>query len=401
MKHAPGRVRYWVLIGFLVLADLALAAVFLGWLWGQAAGLPDIASDAFGTAATPTLSIPLSSAIVSKLILTPTITQPPATPTAPPIPPLTLDGIFPPRDLTGLKLDPKRLRTIVATGDVIPARSTDGIIRARKDDFSYTITATKELLAAGDITVINLEAPLVQSCPPHDSGFKFCGRPGFVQALQVAGVDVVTLENNHIRNFGTEGVTETIKSLEAARLNWTVGETPAIVDVRGVKFGFLAFNGVGERFNRPTMVARIKSLRLQVDVLVAAMHWGAEYVALPEADPSLAPDNPVDIAHLVIDAGADLVIGNHPHWIQGVELYKEKLIAYAHGNFIFDQMWSEETRKGVVGVYTFYDRTLVRVEYFPTMIQNYGQPVLLQGKAAQDVLDKMQAASRSLVPKIH
>ncbi len=336
-------------------------------------------------------SIPVSSAVQGQ-----SATSRTATPT---IPLLTLDRIFPLRDIAALKLDPKRLRTIIATGDVVPARSTDAMIRARGDDFVFTVAATKDLLAAGDITVVNLEAPLVKNCPPHDSGFKFCARPEFVGALEAAGVDVVTLENNHIRNYGTQGVTDTIKILEAAHMMWAGGESPAVVDVRGAKFGFLAFNGVGASFNRKTMVARIQKLRPQVDVLVAAIHWGAEYVSLPAAVPGIAPDNPVEIAHLAIDAGVDLILGNHPHWIQPVELYKGKLIAYAHGNFIFDQMWSDATRKGVIGLYAFYDRTLVKVEYVPVMIEDYGQPVPLQGKASQDVLERMKAHSVELTRK--
>ncbi len=395
MKQSPGQLRYWLLILVIILADVTLVAGFLAGVWYRSSILPPFAANSrMGTPSPASRLVELVS--TNTPFASPTRTRPPLTPTSPPIPLLSLEAIFPPRDLSVLKLDPKRLRTIVATGDVIPARSTDGIIRAHKDDFTYPISATKDLLAAGDLTVVNLEAPLVSSCPPHDSGFKFCGRPGFVQALQTAGVDVVTLENNHIDNFGSQGVTETVKSLESARIQWTAGEAPAIVDVRGVKFGFLAFNGVGRRFDRPTMQTRIKSLRPQVDILVTAMHWGKEYVALPAADLSLAPDNPVEIAHLAIDAGADLVIGNHPHWVQSVELYKDKLITYAHGNFIFDQMWSDETRKGVVGVYTFYDRTLVQAKFIPIMIQNYAQPVPLQGKAAQDVLDKMGASSREL-----
>jgi len=120
--------------------------------------------------------------------------------------------------------------------------------------------------------------------------------------------------------------------------------------------------------------------------------------------PGIADDNPVEIAHLAVDAGADLIIGNHPHWVQAVELYKGKhalsgaegYIAYAHGNFIFDQMWSYETRVGVIGRYTFYDDRLVRVEYIPTLIQDYAQPVPLQGADAQAVLDGMKVASEQL-----
>ncbi len=133
-----------------------------------------------------------------------------------------------------------------------------------------------------------------------------------------------------------------------------------------------------------------------MDVLAVALHWGAEYVSLPQRSPGIAEDDPVEIAHLAVDAGADLVIGNHPHWVQAVELYKGKFIAYAHGNFIFDQMWSYETRVGVIGRYTFYDDVLVGVEFIPTLIENYAQPVPMQGAEAQAVLDGMKAASEEL-----
>ena len=260
-------------------------------------------------------------------------------------------------------------------------------------DFSYPFAATKDLLAVSDLTVVNLEAPLIQNCPPHESGFKLCGRPGFAAAMQLAKVDIATLENNHIANYGRAGVAETVKYFDAAKIAWADRQTPSLSDVRGVKFGFLAFNGVAETINRQQMTVQIKTLRPKVDVLVVAMHWGAEYVTNPQNAPGIANDAPGEIAHLVIDAGADLIIGNHPHWVQPVEIYKGKFITYAHGNFIFDQMWSYETRVGVIGRYTFYDRALVQVEYVPVLIENYARPVPMQSKEAQAVLDQIRAAS--------
>jgi len=309
---------------------------------------------------------------------------------------LTLAEVFPPRDLSKLKLDPSRVRTLIATGDVIPARYTDVIIRQKGDDFLYPVAATKEITANGDLTVINLEAPLVDSCPYHDSGLIFCGRPGFVGALQAAGVDVATLENNHIGNYGEDGIGETVRHLEAGGIRWAGRDSPATIDVRGLEFGFLAFNGVEYPLGRDAMVAQIKALRQKVDVVVVAVHWGNEYISLPQAVPPVANDDPVEIGHLAIDAGADLIVGNHPHWVQAVELYKGKLIAYAHGNFIFDQMWSYETRVGVIGKYTFYDDKLIGVEYIPTIIENYAQPRPLEGAERLAVLDGMKAASEEL-----
>jgi len=326
------------------------------------------------------------------------VPSPTASPFAPP--PLTVADAFPPRDLSALDLDPARVRTLVATGDVIPARYTDFTIRNQGDDFNYTVRATQDIVSAGDVTVINLEAPLVEYCQLHTEGFTFCGRPGFIGALHAAGVDVATLENNHIGNYGLDGIDATKGYLDGGGIKWADRYSPAIVEVRGMKFGFLAFNGVIEIIDRDAMVVAIQELRPQVDVLSVSFHWGAEYVSVPDISPGVAEDSPVEIAHLAIDSGADFIIGNHPHWVQAVEIYNGKWITYAHGNYIFDQMWSYETRVGVIGKYTFFDKQLVGVEFTPTLIENYAQPVPMQGEERQAVLDGMKAASDQLSARL-
>jgi poly-gamma-glutamate synthesis protein (capsule biosynthesis protein) len=332
--------------------------------------------------------------------------SPPPTPTpAPsygaPVPPLTTNDIFPPRDLSQYNLDPSHIRTIIATGDVIPARHTDYIVRGLNNDFEYTVDATKDILSDADITVINLEAPLIDGCP-EEAGetFTFCGQPGFTGALQTAGVDLATLENNHIGNYGSDGITETEQHLDDAGIKWADSYTPSIIDVRGVKFGFLAFNGVGGAVDQVAMKQQIEALRLQVDVLSVAFHWGLEYVSVPQPAPGIADDDPVELAHAAIDDGADLIIGNHPHWIQGVEMYKGKFITYAHGNFIFDQEWSYETTVGVIGKYMFYDDTLIGVDFTPVLIQNYAQPVPMTGDQRQQTLDIMKQDTDEVAAKV-
>src|SRR5207245_10863762 len=94
----------------------------------------------------------------------------------------------------------------------------------------------------------------------------------------------------------------------------------------------LAYNRVGQPLDRDQLVAQIKALRPKVDVLAVSVHWGQEYDRIPSAVPPVANDNAVEIAHLAVDAGADLLIGNHPHRVQAVEIEKGKLLAYAHGN---------------------------------------------------------------------
>jgi poly-gamma-glutamate capsule biosynthesis protein CapA/YwtB (metallophosphatase superfamily) len=355
------------------------------------------------TALPPPNTIAAAQASVSPLIAaTPTPTVPPATPTVVPtatpsfaaagdVPPLTLDTIFEGRDLGQLPLDPQRIRTVIATGDVIPAGNADRTMR-ELGDWVYPVQATKDLLNNADLTVINLEVPLIESCPPYYKEFVFCGRPPFMEALQVAGVDVATLENNHIDNYGQAGIDETIRRLENAQIAWADRSTAAIMDVRGLRFGVLAFDTIRVPLDREQMKQQIAQLRPNVDVLLVAVHWGAEYVTLPEPAPATL-DDPLEIGHEIIDAGADMIIGNHPHWVQGVEVYNGKLITYAHGNFIFGQMWSYETRLGVVGRYTFYDDVLLGVEFVPTLIENAAQPVPLAPDAAQQVVSDMRDAS--------
>jgi poly-gamma-glutamate synthesis protein (capsule biosynthesis protein) len=308
------------------------------------------------------------------------------------VPPLDLDAIFDPRDLDELQLDPERVRTVIATGDVIPARSTDAVMRKR-DDFVYPVRETKDILRGADLTVINLEAPIIKDCPTYYPDFTFCGRPPFMEALEVAGVDVATLENNHIDNYGRRGIEETIERLEDAEIAWADRSTAAIMEVRGLKFGFLAFTSIYVPLDLDAMREAVQELRREVDVVIVAAHWGDEYVRLPQPAPSTPNQDPLDLAHAIIDAGADLIIGNHAHWVQPVEIYDGKLITYGHGNFIFDQMFSYDTRVSVIGRYTFYDDTLIGVEFIPTAVENYAQPVPLEGDAAQDVIDMMRTSS--------
>lgn len=309
--------------------------------------------------------------------------------------PLSIESIFSSNHRFPPEADPKDLRTIVVTGDVIPGRGVNVQVLAEKD-WLYPWREVVQFLLESDLRVINLEAPLLANCPVYKEGFTFCGDQRHLEGFKFAGIDLVGLENNHILNFGWEGLQETQELLSANRIDWARRDQLAVKEVRGIKFGLLAFNGVGESIDQEDLVHQIQLARPQVDVLLTLFHWGKEYERLPMAGGSIAPDDPQEIAHLAIDSGADLVLGNHPHWFQAVEIYRDHLIAYSHGNFIFDQMWSEETRTGVIGKYTFYKSKLVDVQYAPVKIYNYAQPRMMDAVSAQEELIKMRQASEEL-----
>ena len=316
------------------------------------------------------------------------------------LPVLSLQSLFHPT--YGVPSDPGRIRTLLVTGDVIPARGVDYFANARHD-FLWPFRPTADYTKDADITYINLEAPLFAGCPVDPGpSFTFCGDARFVNGLTLMGADVANLANNHLSNYGAQGITLTDQLLKKNGIQ-TSGLGPvAVIDVRGIKFGFLGFNGVGRAIDRVALKAGIERARQLADIVVVQFHWGKEYERQPMADRGVpTPDDPVVIGHLAIDWGADIVIGNHPHWYQGVEVYRGKLITYAHGNFVFDQMWSEETREGVIGTYTFNGTQLVSATWKAYRIYDYGQPVFMNAQDSAISLRTMEAASDQLATRLH
>ncbi len=288
--------------------------------------------------------------------------------------------------------------SLLATGDVLLARSINHKM-VQLNDFTWPFVNTAEFLKAADLVFINLETPLITDCPTRIDGMYFCGDLRGIESLQYAGIDVVNLANNHASNFDEAGVVETGEALKNA--NFTVsglsGSNAGYTTVKGTRFAFLGYNEVNEQAGVTTaldevITAEVAQARTQADVVIVQFHWGNEYTYQPS-------DNQRRLARLAVDAGADLIIGNHPHWFQPIEFYKDKLITYSHGNFVFDQMWSRETRQGIVGEYVFEDKKLVGVTYTPVLIENYGQPKIISDQEGTKMLETLKTESYTLESK--
>lgn len=310
-------------------------------------------------------------------------------------PVLSIDAIFS-KDHTRVDALPaERKRVLLVTGDVNPARSVN-VRTAKMQNFVWPYEKTADFLKAADVTCINLETPIIKNCPLTSVGMRFCGGERNVEGLLHAGIDVVSFANNHSENYGAVGVAETREILTKNGLLVSGVNGPVYKDIRGMKFAFLAFNDFGPekanvaRANEVTIQSEITDARIQASVVVVMFHWGTEYQSQPNTRQKY-------LGRFAVDAGADLVVGNHPHWIQPVEIYKTKVIAYSHGNFVFDQMWSQKTREGVVGKYTFFDDRLVDVEFVPIYIENYGQPRFNSETSKKEiVLKEMKDESKKL-----
>ena len=370
--------------------------------WGGGAGITAglILLTACNTPAVPlTSTTAVSPARV--LVAAPDMADQPSFATRTGRPPvLSLQELFHPT--YNVPIDPSKIRTLLVTGDIIPARGVNYFATV-KHDFLWPFRPTADYTKNADITYINLEAPLFAGCPvsPAES-FTFCGDARFVNGLTYMGADVANLANNHLSNYGAEGITATDQLLQKNGI-LTSGLGPvAVIDVRGIKFGFIGFNGVGRAIDQTALKEGIARARQLADIVVVQFHWGKEYERQPMPDPGVpTPDDPVNIGHEAIDWGADIVMGNHPHWYQGVEVYKGKLITYANGNFVFDQMWSEETREGVIGTYTFYGTQLVAASWKPVRSYDYGQPVFMNAQDSASTLQTMEAASDTLATRLH
>lgn len=259
--------------------------------------------------------------------------------------------------------------SIIFTGDIMLGRSVMGASIDNNDSY-YSFRNVAEFLKSADITFGNLENPIVENCQRHVGGFKFCTTPEIAKGLNFAGFDIVTLANNHTNNYGNDGFWQTKKFLMVDNIKSVGYDNFEIIEKNGIKFGFLGFDYVTSQNTIDNDLKLIKNSDSIVDVLIVSPHWGTEYQAV-------ANDFQVEIAHKMIENGADIIIGHHPHWVQNFEEYQGKPIYYSLGNFIFDQMWSEETKQGLIVKMTFDEEEIIKREELKTYISKMGKPEIV------------------------
>lgn len=226
---------------------------------------------------------------------------------------------------------PARVR-ISAVGDCTLGGEVKSGIDGRFDrcaddnGLDYFLSNVRDIFTADDITLANLEGPLTDAGRRARKTYVMRGRPEYAYILSGASVDVVNLANNHTRDFGEEGYADTLAALEAAGVRASGGDIACFMDVNGVRVGFVGY----ERWHHTAQdaIRGVEAARPQCDILIASVHWGKEYRYKPEKSQQ-------KLGRALIDAGADLVIGHHPHVVQGVERYRDRYIVYSLGNFCF------------------------------------------------------------------
>jgi len=247
-------------------------------------------------------------------------------------------------------------------GDLGLGRHITSIAR-RKNDFSWSFQAITPWLQGNDLTLANLESPIINTCPEGKTGtFTFCGDTRFLPHLTSF---VLNLNNNHILNYGSNGLSQTRQFLPRSFYDNFYTET-----INDISFGFLGYDFVTySNLDKPKILQTIRVYDPQVDYLVISLHWGNEYLPKPESWR-------LNFARQMIDAGADIIHGHHPHVWQEPEIYQDKPIFYSLGNFIFDQSWSYETSHSQIVRLTLTKNDIKNIEYFPIEIKYNSQPII-------------------------
>lgn len=259
-------------------------------------------------------------------------------------------------------VDGERAVEVVAVGDVMLGRDVAGEPRP--------LVAVSPWLRTADLVVGNLECTIAVGGTPRPGPYRLRAPLSSTAALREAGFDVLGLANNHALDYGPEGLAETVSRLEGAGID-AVGagpdaaaaSQPLVREVGGLRLAFLAFNAVPDPPDRlqdggwgpswwegEDSATAIAAARAQADAVIVSIHWGYEYELRP--DPAQR-----DMARAMLSAGADLVLGQHPHVVQGTELepggaseaqgvVRGRFVAYSLGNFVFDQQQGE-TRQGL------------------------------------------------------
>ena len=251
--------------------------------------------------------------------------------------------------------------------------------------FAQIGTSTKQY----DFRIANLEGPVTDNksiVSPSNLSFTFS--PKYLEALK-NNFEIVNLGNNHTNNFGKDGLQQTRTYLDQTGIKYfgdpynTSSSLSLVIEKNDIKIGLIGFNqlaGVGLN----NVLTEIKNLRPQVDYLIALPHWGIEY---NNTNPGQVQKTQ---AHQIIDAGADIIIAGHPHVIQPIEKYNDKLIFYSLGNFIFDQYFSPETMRGLtvgLNLEKKDGKIISTLELLPIKLNVDYQPYFVQDVDKQEILD--------------
>lgn len=262
----------------------------------------------------------------------------------------------------------------------------------------YFFKNVKFILEEDDVTFANLEGTFTTSNDRQDKQYAFKGDPDYTEILTDGSVEVVTLANNHSGDYGEQGLADTETALEEAGIDYCIGDTITVKEVNGVKIAFIGiFVNYGTDDSENQLRSDIENAKKQgAELIITAFHWGSEKATQPD-------ETQQSLAHIAIDCGADLVVGHHPHVLQGIEKYNGKYIAYSLGNFCFGGNSNPSDMDTMIFRQTFTisgdgaakddDVTVIPCSISSDQGYNNYQPTPAEGEAAASIIARLNEYS--------
>ncbi|MCX7923986.1 MAG: CapA family protein [Clostridia bacterium] len=298
---------------------------------------------------------------------------------------------------------PKKTVTFSFGGDVLLADRVGNLIKQHGD--GYILSDVKPVLQSADIAMVNFESPIsTRGVREKDKQYTFRARPEHTSELTSAGIDIVTLANNHVLDFGIDALLDTFQNLDkhgilyaGAGRDIMRASEPVFITKNDTKVAIIASShvipfstwaagakkpGVATTYNPSRIKEEIAKAKSQANVVAVYVHWGIEMKEKPV-------NYQKNLAKLYIDEGADIVIGSHPHVLQGLEFYKGKIIAYSLGNFVFTNYKKDtmilniEAEKGKIN----------EVKLIPCQINNCKPYLVKDTQRREAILEKVESIS--------
>lgn len=301
---------------------------------------------------------------------------------------------------------------LFAVGDILLSESVAELIRNKgpKEPFVFVLDEFKK----SDLLFGNLECPLSNRGKPLKNKCCLCSPPETVKSLKHGGFNILSLANNHIFDYGYEGFKDTVVLLEENNISWfgagknlEEARKPAILSIDNLSIGFLGYawdfigsiNGTKNNFgtaplNEKIILEDVKNLKGKIDKMIVSLHWSYDKEKYPL--PSQR-----DLAHKIIDAGADLILGHHPHVLQGIEKYGNGVIVYSLGNFIFPDIFfknyqitqKSENKESIIFECKMSRDEIKNLDIIPARTISLPQPKILKGEDKELTLRKIEKLS--------
>ncbi len=298
------------------------------------------------------------------------------------------------------------LITLIAVGDIMLGEDSlcigHGVSsKIKKYGTSYPFQMVASYLTRGDIVFGNLEAVLSNEGINNRNlrSLQMRAKPEAVEGLKYAGFNVISLANNHSLEHGKEALSDTMRILASSNINYigvdamvNKARKPLIIEVKGISIAFLAYclspdqTAFISTSNNEEICSDVYRARAKADIVVVSLHWGCEYIERP------SPEQ-IGLAHQIIDSGATLILGHHPHVLQRIEEYHKGVIAYSLGNFVFDMNYLPETRKSIIFECTLSKTCVEDYKAIPTFNSDEHAPYILSGEQNVKALEEFSKLS--------